>query len=574
MLKNNIKTIEQIIAQKKSGLILLIISLLLYFLVKLPFNLSVTCASSNEGFYFVFSQYLLDMHKFDFIRGPLFIFIYAFVLKLLGFNTYSIVAIHFLQTFTVIMIGISLFYLGKVLLKSSFFAGLTVLFWILLQLTPIGGWGAEREFESTFALEGEYFCVLFSVWSLICLLNVSGKNKSLYFLAGIYAGLSFASKASGIIIVLAFICWCFYLLLFFRNLFLTRIFGLFVFIVGFLLCVLLFSFALSLLNVEPLSFWRDSFLIGSYLKNYLSSPSGFFASVIKFMTRDSKSLSNLILFFLAFISILWGFLRICILKIKKNDFTEIFWSLLSIWGIGNIFAVISPGVYGSYYYILVWPAVSIFISLFLRDLILYVSSFQMKIIKVLITVFILFFFVCRISIVFPAYCKLARFYINLNIFSQPQSFQDPVILPYSPAPKNRTLGLKISDLINSLLPNKNDKFYIFNFFKNFPPFSPNIYIYAKRPCQTSILSDHLLVKNICEDRAEELYKVLTDSPPKIIVLPRLNYISKEALPLLNPFLDKINIFFKKNYHFLRSFEVFNFNDPNEAPETCNIYERN
>ena len=143
--------------EKKSGFFLLITSLLFYFFIKLPFNLSVTCASSNEGFYFVFSQYLLDTHKFDFIRGPFFIFIYAFVLKIFGFNTWSIIAVHFIQTITVSAIGISLYYLGKIVLKSDFFSGLSVLFFILLQVTPIGGWGPKMEFESAFALECEYF---------------------------------------------------------------------------------------------------------------------------------------------------------------------------------------------------------------------------------------------------------------------------------------------------------------------------------------------------------------------------------------------------------------------------------
>ncbi len=557
--------------KRKSGLILLISSLLFYCLVKLPFNLSVVCTSSNEGFYFVFSQYLLDTHKFDFIRGPLFIFIYALVVKLFGFGTWSIIAVHFVQTFTVCLIGISLFYLGKIVLKSDFFSGLTVLFFILFQVTPIGGWGLDFEFESAFALECEYFCILFSIWSLICLLNISSGNKSkfLYFLAGIFAAFSFASKASGIIIVIALFCWCIYLFFFQKKHFLNTISNISFFTLGFLMCVLLFSLVLVSLSAEPLSFWKNSFLIGSYSKSYLKSPLDFLSNILKFMTRDTNSFNNFFLFFLTFLSLAWGLVRSHILRIK-DDFTQMFWTFISIWGIGNIFAVIAPGEYASYYYILVWPAVSIFLSLLLKDLFSFIKIFQMKSVRILICLLISLVFIQRIAVVFPTYLKLAKPNLDLSVFSQPQSFQDPVVFPYSPLPKKRILALWVADLINSQLPDKKDKFYVFNFFDNFPIFSANLYIYAKRSCQTSILSDHLLVKSILEDRAIKLAKVLIETPPQIIIIPKYLHMSPALRPLIKPFLEWLTLFLEKNYHLSGSFDVIT---PKKNPETCYIYKK-
>ena len=104
---------------EKLGLALLIGSLVFYTLLKMSFNFSVLCSSTNEGFYFVFGQHLLNGRHLYFdiftARGPLFIMFYALIVKVFGFGSYAIIATHFIHTFIVILIGISIYKIKRIL---------------------------------------------------------------------------------------------------------------------------------------------------------------------------------------------------------------------------------------------------------------------------------------------------------------------------------------------------------------------------------------------------------------------------------------------------------------------------
>ena len=149
---------------ERIGQLIFIESLVFYFLIKLPFNLSVLCSDTNEGFYFIFGQHFLNGTHFDvseMIYTNLFVLIYALIIKLFGFGTWSIIAVHITQTVIVLLIAALIFSITCKLFENTFYASLSVLFWILMQVTPIGQWGNKMELESAFALNPEYFIVLF-----------------------------------------------------------------------------------------------------------------------------------------------------------------------------------------------------------------------------------------------------------------------------------------------------------------------------------------------------------------------------------------------------------------------------
>ena len=159
--------------------LLLFGSIVFYILFKLPFDTSVSCGNTNEGYYFVYGQHLLD-GNLDKIRLPIFFLFYGILVKMFGFGTWSIIIIHFFHTLFVILIGTLIYLVTKTILQDTFFASLAVCFWILILATPIGGWGQVLEFQSSFALEAEYFCLLFSLSSIYFLLCSYKGNTKLF----------------------------------------------------------------------------------------------------------------------------------------------------------------------------------------------------------------------------------------------------------------------------------------------------------------------------------------------------------------------------------------------------------
>ena len=165
---------------------------------------------------------------------------------------------------------------------------------------------------------------------------------------------------------------------------------------------------------------------------------------------------------------------------------------------------------------------------------------------------------------------MVNFYKDLNFASQPQSFQDPVNLPYL-NPK-RPLDLKIADVINGYLPDKRDRFYVFNFVKGHQYFSPFIYIYAKRLSASSIVSDWLFVQNSLKTTLKILMRDLNQNPPKIIIVPRNFYFRSWQTKTLKPFFQNFVSFLQTKYHLEQSFD-FAIDSMGES-EIFNVYERN
>ena len=175
--------------KNRIGWILFIVPLLFYSLCRLPFDFSVLCSSPNEGYYFAHAQYFLNGEKYVYAGGPLFLFLYASILKVFGFGTWSILAIHFIGNLVTILIGILIFLITKKIFQNTFWGGISVLIWVLIQATPIGGWEQAEELKAFFVLEPEYFCILLSLASIYCLLQaIEQKGKWTYpFLTGLLA---------------------------------------------------------------------------------------------------------------------------------------------------------------------------------------------------------------------------------------------------------------------------------------------------------------------------------------------------------------------------------------------------
>ena len=552
------------------GLVILIFSLILYFIFKLPFNFSVLCASGNEGFYFIYSQYLLTENILRTFGGPLNVLLYATILKLFSFGTWSIIAVHFIQTFVVMLIGIVMYLVLKKIISSNIYSGLAVLFWILIQMTPIGGWGTKLELESAMALEAENLCVLFSLCSIYFLLISLEKEKpfSLSLLAGVLASCSMISKLSGSVLIIAVFCWAIYLLIVSRNSFNKIKDRFLIFFLGFILSFLFFN-VIIFYFMNPVTFWEKSAWVGSYSKDFLKSPQSFLILLATFMFGRGNS--NSILYAVYILFLLCGLVRNILMK--KDNLELSFIPLLSIWGIGNICAVIAPGAYGCYYFILVLPSIAIFIALGLNDLFSFRKIINHHYLKVFIFVLISLFFLHRIWIVFPIYFNYAKRIIKTSVFFQPQSLNDPV-LPNGNNGYYRSNILLFADILSSLLPDYKDRLYIF-YFSKYRNIEPSIYLYIKRMPASTVVPDFFHYKRYFAPYTKMLIEDLTKNVPRLFVINREVFlrnneeITKEDLmPLINWFA----IFLKENYHFKNSIEV-PCEDFNEK-EIYQIYERN
>ncbi len=564
--------------KEKLGFLFFIGALFTYILVKLPSDTSVLCSNGNEGFYLIYGQHLLNgKHLYVDIltvRGPLFIAFYSLVLAIFGFTTYSIIAVHLFHTLIIILISIAIYLITKKISRNSLFGGLAVCLWVLFQITPIGFWGPKLELEATFALEAEYFCVLLSLYSILCMLfsfelKQAGKNRLiLSFCSGLLAALSIMFKASGAIVAIAIICWIIYLLLFERESLDNQKHNILSFCIGLFCSLLIFVVSLFIYNGELASFWQSYFMFGNYSKEPLS-PWLLILRIKRFMYRYVPSLSNFILFFVAFLLFFWGLIRNYLIK-KTDKMLNLFFPLISVWGIGNVCAIIATGDYGSYYYILIWPSISIITPLGLQDLFRNIEVVNKNLIKFSIIFLITLFAFNRLQTVFPMYSLVTKEKLMANFLKQPQSFQDPII-PYDLTLMKRSTALAIGDVINSYVPDKKDSLYIFAFAKGHQYFSPSIYIYAKRPPVSAITSDWLHYEKFSNVSLTILRRQLYGNLPKILILPENSHLKEWQVKTLMPFLYELNYLIREKYHLK---DKFNIELESKEKDVYQVFERN
>ena len=556
---------------------MLVLISIIYFFIKLPFNLSVLCTSHNEGFSFAYGNYFLLKHQLCEGRGLLFILFHALIVKMFGFNTFSIIVGHTAQTFIVILISILIYLIVNQVLKNNLSGVIAVLIWMILIIAPLGS-SLKYEILANLTLEPEYFCVLFSLFSILCLIKANLifnsinssfniKESIFLFLAGFFAISSGFFKASGLALSIAMFIWIFIVFIFSKQIELKSLIKkVFWLIGGFIGGLILFYFLLRAFNQDIFSYFMDNVLIGSYSHNYLTSLNSFFKCLKDFMFRHSTSYSNFILFLFVFVLFVWGFLR---LIFKRSDPLSKFWLFVSIWGFISMLAVVSPGSYQPYYYHLVWVPIAIVFVLGINDL----HLVNNKTINILIAILLSMFFGLRLFFTIPAYIEIIKQQLESSIFNQPQSFQDPV-LPYDFNLTKRNGFLHVADEINNLLSNKTDTFYIFNFQKEgLTALTPITYLYAKRYPPTAIICGLLHVETLFKSKLKALKKDLIDTPPKLLIISKDIYMFPWQVKSLTSFLKWFNSFIDRNYNFKIPYVVRLQDSGKEKVETFLFFER-
>lgn len=563
--------------KNKPGLLLTVVSLLIYCLLKMPLNLSVVGTNENEGFKFLFGQSFLMWGELSPGRGILLVFPYAMILKIFGFNTYAIIATHILETVVLVLIGILLYFLIKQITESELYGGIATLLWTVLVSTPIGGSGLPIEIRAHYTLHGECFCTLYSLFSLWCMSlsgffkggNISSfKEKFLMFTAGLLAVCSFMSKTNGGVLLLAVFIYILTLLFFKREHFYNIKSHIKYFFSGVILSFLFFNMILYFYEKDLYSYWKDYLLIGSYTTDHLKSFTAFFHDILKFMSRNTVSLNNFLLFLFTFMLFAWGIIKGTLNQKKSYIFS--FWLFISIWGIGNICAIIIPGEYQPYYYHLIWPSVAITLSLFFYT---YKTFLRKSVLLLFVFIFTLLF--ChRIIISIPTHYELAKNLSLLSIFNQTQSFQDPVI-PYDPNSAGRDGYLQLADTINILLPEKNQTFYFFNFGQKGPTgLTPLSYIYAKRYAPTSIDCGLLKISNIAQSKLKILKRDLLKRIPEIFILSKDIYLEPWQTEIMKPFIAWLSEYVRNNFKYETTFNFSILNEENKIKnETFVVYRR-
>ena len=562
------------------GLLVCVNSLFVYFLLQLPLILSIECANENQGFAFTFGQSLLMWHKLPPGRGLLFVLPYAVILKIFGYNTYSILALHILETIVLILIGVLIYLIVNKVLHNNLWSGLAVLLWVVMIISPIGFSELKVEIRSHYNLQEECLSVLFSLFSVLFLLKAgffdqkkihNTSEKMFSILAGIFAVSSIMSKANGAILLIAAILWFIQIFIFQREIFDFLKSRIFYYFIGVISSIFLLNLILYTLNGNLITLWRDYFFIGSYTRDYLSSPKEFSLSIINFMTRHTKSISNFVLFSSATLLFIWGIIRGCLTT--KNKTLSMFLSFLGIWGVGNACVIIAPGQYQPYYYHLMWPLLAIVFSVGLSKLFNCLNTAKRN--KLAITLSIIFsvFFIHRVITSIPAHIEIIKKLIPLNIFNQSQSFQDPV-LPYDIQSSQRPGYFQITDSINNLLPNKRNTLYILNLYSaGQSALTPLTYIYAKRYPPTSVDCGLLQVPGILQIKTDILKQELSKNLPDVLIVAEKNYIWTWQARILNPFMIWFSDFVKNNYKFYTTLNYVHLND-NNRQEHFFVYKKN
>ena len=503
--------------KNKLGLFLLFFSLTVQFLITLPLCTSVICANENQGFAFIWGQTFLKWGELSPGRGLLFVLLYSLVLKIFGFNTYSIIAIHILELVFRLVSGLLIYFISMRVTKNGFWSGFAVLIWVILfSLLSI-----------FFMLAGGFFD------------SEKKTNKQACVLSGIFAFCSLMSKANGSILLLASVFWILLLAIFNRAYLKLIIEKIKCYFTGVILSALVFNLLLFIIQKDLSSHWKDYFLVGSYTSSHLQSIPLLVESVFNFITRKTTSLNNLILFSISVFLFLIGIFS------KKRE--NLFGAFVSIWGIGNICVIVIPGEYQPYYYYLIWTQIAFIFSL---SFFLLFNSFKIhKIIKTIPLIFILFIFAHRVILWIPAHLHILNTLKILDISSQKKSFIDP-IKQTSMQKVFRPPLLEMGDTINSLLPNKDSTVYILNLHeKGDTAFTPLSYIYSKRYSVTSIDSGLLQINNVLSSKVKTLKSDLIKRHPNMLIVSQKYFISGELTEILNPFLQWFNNYVKQYYRF-------------------------
>lgn len=564
------------------GSLLCIFSLITYSILKLPLDLSVLSPSWNEGFSLGYGSSLLEWNELTPGRGPLLIFIYALIIKIFGFNTFTILALHYIVTILVWVFGFLLFFLVKKITNNSLYGGLATALWIVLISTPLRGDAPSLRFEilAHYALEPDLLCAFFSIISIYFLLlsnffteDKESFNKSLQnsfsFISGLFCSLSIMTKTSGAILFFSVIGWTLLLVIFKRHYLKLILKRLIFFFCGSLFGLIILSSIFYFYYGDIISSWKEYFFIGTYDEEGRKNLSTL-QKILNFMTRDSNSINNFVLHLIAILLFVYGLIKGCLTKNNSQDKKlYLFWLLIGIWGLGNICAIIAPGMYQPYYYHLVWPGIAISYALGIREIL----PLNKKVISLVTMTLIASLIICRLFLISPGYYKIFTTTGTVNIFNQPQSFQDPV-LPYNIKSSNRSGELNIADFINNLLPNKESTLYILNFHISGPTgLSPLTYIFAKRKPASPIDSSLLRVSTIIDKKIRLLKNDLTKRPPELVVTKSVLSLKKEETKRLSEFIAWLNKFLDEKYTFERKLNYNSDSMKKDQFETYLFYRR-
>ena len=561
--------------KKNLGLVLCIVALISLFVLKLPLNLSVLCANQNQGFGFGFGLGLLNGGELSPGRGPVYVFIYFLILKLFGFNTYSILALHAVETVVLLFIGLLLYLILRKLL-GNIYGGLAVLFWVILISTPIGGSNPEVEILSHYYLSEESVSVLLSLLSIYCLLCTNifhlvtdktkpPQNQFFSFLAGALAICAFMSKANGLVLLLAVLCFFVQIFTVKRDFFLSVWSTIAYYLLGVVCSFIVFSVFFYVFHHDLILSYENYFSIGSYTTTHLTTLKAFVTNFSLFFTRHSESLSNVVIlasvFSFFFVYFLYGFFP----KRNINPLSN-FFLFLSIWAIGNLCAIILPGQYQPYYYQLIWPNIAIFYTL-----VIYCAR-NRKIIKWFFSIFLISLFSFKIFISAPAHVLLAKYFMNHSVFKSPQSFEDPVTTIKEN--KRQSIYLEVADAINTLLPEKEQTFYVFNFGRSgYSVISPLTYIYSKRQSPTTIDCDLLKISNLIKPKIDALKKDLTSRHPEFLILSKYFYPVNLENYAFKSFFNWFMAYVEKYYEFLDESTIEYILNGENKSETFLLYKR-
>ena len=175
------------------------------------------------------------------------------------------------------------------------------------------------------------------------------------------------------------------------------------------------------------------------------------------------------------------------------------------------------------------------------------------------------FFVHRIYISAQGHYRLSKALNILNVYKQPQSFQDPV-LPYRAGSNFRTINYQVADLINIFLPNKNSTFYALDLSgKRFSAFNALSYIYAKRGSPTTIDAGLLRVPTIIESKIKILKRDLLSRTPDVFIISKNISLEPWQTKYFQLFLEWVNSdFIKTNYQLKSSFHLYTRNNQTET----------
>lgn len=553
------------------GITICVCSMLLLFILQIPLNLSVVSPNDNQGFAFVWGQNLLKWGELAPGRGLIFVSLYSLIVKLFGFGVWAIIATHFISTTVLFLIGLIIFLIIRNLTNNYILAGFATAFWTISVISPIGGSSTVIEILSNFNLSEELLCTIFTVFSIYFLLlagffneqALSSFHKKMFsVLAGMFAICSLMIKVNGAIVFISTVLWLL-ITIKNRNIKTQKIY----YISGVIFSVLFFSvILLKIGNSSFANLLKDYFFIGQYSDSPLTSFKFIFRSIRMFLTRESSSLNNTLLFSLSTIIFIISTLFLFTKHSKNSIFN--FLGFVGILGIGNSIAIVMPGSYQPYYYQLIWPSVAISFSLFL-----YLLTSYFKIKRIFLFGYLCFLMVLllhKFYISIPSHCFLTRNLLLLNIYNQPKSFQDPVLAGSHPNTEREVL-LQMGDRINNLIPNKSDTLYIFNLSNRISCITPLTYIYSKRYPPTTVDSNLLQITNIVESKINRLQSDLIKRNPKIIIVAKELQLFPWQKEIMSYFLEWFTGFIQANYTFETTLSCVH---PDNKIETFIVYRKN